>query len=61
MFNFDTTVFLISQFANKFEAYLKALSAIFMIASPQLKNNTQEDFELWILRNVRGKEAENKL
>lgn len=34
MFNFDTTVFLIQSFLNKFEAYLKSLSAILMIASP---------------------------
>lgn len=32
-----------------------------MLASSNLKNTNHEDLELWILRNVRRKEAENKL
>ncbi|CAD8153139.1 unnamed protein product [Paramecium pentaurelia] len=61
LFNFDTTLFLITQLIKKYDSFIKGLSAIFILASTQLKNTNHEDLELWILRNVRRKDAENKL
>jgi hypothetical protein len=40
---------------------MKSLSAIFMLASSNLKSSTHEDLELWILRNVRRRDVENKI
>ncbi|CAD8158605.1 unnamed protein product [Paramecium octaurelia] len=61
MFNFDTTLFLITQLIKKYDSFIKQLSAIFILARTQLKNTNHEDLELWILRNVRRKDAESKL
>ncbi|CAD8064418.1 unnamed protein product [Paramecium sonneborni] len=61
MFNFDTTFFLISQLIQKYDYFIRGLTSIFMIASPNLSNSTHDELEIYILRNVRGNEVEKKL
>ncbi|CAK68799.1 unnamed protein product (macronuclear) [Paramecium tetraurelia] len=61
MFNFDTTLLLIQQLIQKYDYFIQGLSAIFMIASPNLKSSTHEELEIYILREIRRKEVELKL
>ncbi|CAD8145137.1 unnamed protein product [Paramecium pentaurelia] len=60
MFNFDTTLFLISQLIQKYDNFIRGLSAIFMLVSPNLRSSTHEDLEIYILREIKKKDVEIK-